>query len=127
MTYETELFAALAPLAALTDNGRAYYVNVFPQRGEPSPWPAIRTTVVSGIPEATICGNGNDEETDFRVQIDGIAATAMLRTALRLAIQGAMAALPTPCLCDNFEDSFDVEARGYRTRLDYLLLPSSPT
>jgi len=125
MTYETELFAALSPLAASTDNGRAYYVNVFPQAGVPSPWPAIRSTLVSGIPDATICGNGQDNETDFRIQIDGITATAKERTALRHAIQTAMAALPTPCLCDNFEDSYDVEARGYRTRLDYLLLPSS--
>ncbi len=125
MTYETELFGALSPLTALTDDGRACYVNNFPQKGEPSPWPAIRWTVVSGVPEATICGNGSDIETDFRIQIDGITATAKLRTALRLAIQAAMSSLATPCLCDNFEDSYDVESRGYRTRLDYLLLPSS--
>ncbi len=125
MTYETELFNSLSPLAALTDNGRAYYVNVFPQKGAPSPWPAIRTTLVSGVPDATICGNGSDSETDFRIQIDGIASTAKERTALRLAIQAAMRVLPTPCLCDNFEDSYDTEAKGYRTRLDFLLLPSS--
>ena len=125
MTYETELFGALSPLCASTTNGPAYYVNVFPQKGEPSPWPAIRTTLVSGIPEAAICGNGNDDETDFRIQIDGITSNAKLRTALRLAIQAAMSSLATPCLCDNFEDSYDVESRGYRTRLDYLLLPSS--
>jgi hypothetical protein len=125
MTYETELFGALSPLTALTTNGRACYVNTFPQKGEPSPWPAIRWTVISGVPEASICGNGNDDETDFRIQIDGIAATAALRTALRHAIQTAMGALATPSLCDNFEDSYDTEAKGYRTRLDFLLLPSS--
>lgn len=125
MSYETVLFNALSPLTALTENGRACYVNTFPQKGAPSPWPAIRWTVVSGVPEATICGNGNDDETDFRIQIDGIAATEKLRTALRLAIQAAMAALSIPCLCDNFEDSYDVESKGFRIRLDYLLLPSS--
>lgn len=125
MTYEQDLFATLSPIAAATENGPAYYVDTFPQKGQPSPWPAIRTTAVSGVPDATICGNGGDNETDFRIQIDAIASTAKERTALRLAIQAAMALFPIPCLCDNFEASYDTEAKGYRIRLDYLLLPSS--
>lgn len=129
MSYETDLKTALAPLCALAPlygvSARSYWTDTFPQKGQPNQWPAIRVTTVSAVPENTICGSGADPETDFHVQIDGVAADSDARDALRLAIQAAMQTFPTPNLCEGWDKSFDTDARAFRIRLDYVLLPSS--
>jgi hypothetical protein len=125
MTYETELFTALAPLTALTDERAGLLRQHLPAEGRAEPLagdPLDRRLRRSRGHHLRQRQRRRDRlpDPDRRHRRHCGA-----RTALRLAIQAAMGALATPSLCDNFEDSYDTEAKGYRTRLDFLLLPSS--
>jgi len=117
MGIEQSLFMALGPLVS-----NRVYPDTFPQDYA---WPAIRYTFVSAVPDATVCGNGGDDTTNFRVQIDGVAKPDTARDALRLSIMDAMRAFDPPAICLSWEKSYDPETKGYRIRLDYLIQPSS--
>lgn len=117
MGIEASLFTALGPLV-----GARAYPDTFPQ--DPK-WPAIRYSFITAVPGVTVCGNGGDDTTDFRVQIDGVARTDLQRDALRIAIWDAMALFSPPAICLSWDKSYDPETKGYRVRLDYLIQPSS--
>lgn len=117
MGIEASLASALGPLAS----GRAY-PDTFPQDYA---WPAIRYSVISALPDATACGNGGDNETDYRVQIDAVARTDTARDALRIAVVEAMRTFVPPAICLSWGKEYDSETKAYRARLDYLIHPSS--
>jgi hypothetical protein len=113
---ESDLYDALKGLV-----GNRVWPDVFPQD---IAWPAIRYTLVSAVPETTICGSGNDTVTEFRFQIDAVAKTGVERDALRLSIANAMQSFPTPVVLDSWSKDYDTEAKGYRVQMDYVLHPS---
>lgn len=112
-----KLFAALRALTA-----DRVYPDTFPQDYL---WPAIRYTLISAVPGETVCGDGEDETADYRVQIDGVARTDLQRDTLRAAIRSAMREFSPPAICIAWENSYDPETKAYRARLDYLIHPSS--
>lgn len=117
MGIEASLAATLKPLA-----GNRAYPDTFPQDYA---WPAIRYSYVSAVPDATACGNGGDDETDYRVQIDAVARTDTARDALRIAIRDAMLTFDPPAICLDWGKEYDSETKAYRARMDYLIQPSS--
>lgn len=117
MGIEQSLFVALKVLVS-----SRVYPDTFPQDYA---WPAIRYTFVSAVPDATVCGNGGDDTTDYRVQIDGVARTDLARDALRVSIMDAMRDFVPPAICVSWDKGYDSETKAYRARLDYLIQPSS--
>ena len=111
------IFGVLGPLV----QSRAFPDN-FPQDTK---WPAIRFSFVSAVPGVTICGSGMDPETDFTIQIDGVANNDTERDELRHVIQSAMSSFPLPATCDGWSKTYDAATKGYRIQLDYLIEPSS--
>jgi hypothetical protein len=112
-----DLFTALRALA-----GDRVYPDTFPQDVA---WPAIRVTFIGAVPDATICGNGGDSETDFTVQIDGIARKGVDRDSLRASIAAAMATFSPPAILESWSNSYDEETKSYRVLMQYFLHPSS--
>lgn len=103
-----------------------YYPNKFPQEaGEPT-WPSIRGTVVSATNEADLCGAGDDDEEDVRVQIDICALTYDAARALYLQVVTALDAASPPWIRQpgGFE-TWDVDAKVHRITREWLLQQSS--
>lgn len=123
MSIESDIVTTLGSLvpAAAFPRGKVF-PDTFPAN---LPWPAIRYTFIDAVPDATVCGSGGDNETDFRVQIDAIAPTGDDRDALRLLIITAMRGYPIPNTLDSWSKEYDSETKAYRVTLDYLLQPST--
>lgn len=111
------IFTALRGLV-----GSRVYPDTFPQDYA---WPAIRYSIVSAVPTTTVCGSGDDETTDFRIQIDVVAKTDTQRDELRRAIQAAMRDVQPPATDAGWQNLYDSETRAYRASLDYLMHPST--
>lgn len=116
MTLEQDLFATLRPLVS----NRVYPV-VFPQpvTGQPPVWPAIRYTIISSVPVEDLCGDGDDQTADVRVQLDVVAGTYAAMRALRLQVMEKMRVFDTPARLALSVDEYDVETKTHRGILDY--------
>lgn len=120
MKYHIALNAALGPLAA-----GGYHPIAFaqPKLGSPR-WPAIRGVQV-GVDIATdICGDGDDDNSTPRVQLDIVTERAKgygVHEALRLQVRAAMKAFPVPATVELELEQIDEETDTYRSTLDYSL------
>ncbi len=121
MSHEAALVAILNPVV-----NNAVYPDTFPQSDEVPVWPAIRYTYISGTTYQSLCGNGDPDTDDPRIQLDGVANTARERNQLSLDIQDAMNEMDPPAVLQGTpETSFDTETKTYRVTLDYVLHASS--
>jgi hypothetical protein len=123
MSLPDTIFTALGPLV-----GDRCYPTVFPLRNGALPeWPAIRYSLVSEDASATICGTGEDDETDdVRVQIDAVDRTYSGMRTLKASIRAAMNAITEPpCRHDGGLEMFDDETKTHRAMMQYVFTPSS--
>ena len=120
MAYEQTIFAALS---ALTAPGKVWPATI-PQQFT---YPAIRYTVTSGVPFASLCEQPDEETDEIHIQLDLVARTHPEALALMRQVRAAMDALTDPptILDDWAGPDFDAETKSYTVRMDYSLHGSS--
>lgn len=115
MSVSTVIYQELRALVA-----DRVYPSAFPQ-GSPTPvWPAIRYTLVSLDPAASLCGTPGEDGDDVRVQIDIVATTHSAMRTLRTQVIAALDGTDPPChrLPGGFE-VYDAETRTHRAVIEY--------
>lgn len=122
MSVEVELRTALGDLV-----GYRVAPIIFPQPPVEPTWPAIRTSIVSSTPIVDICGDGDDETSDLRIQLDVVAATFDAARALRLQVMTRMRSFSPPAILEFSTGEFDEETRTFREILQYSINGSSPS
>lgn len=109
--------------------GNRVYRNVFPQAPAVPVWPAIRYSFPSVTPSQDLCGDGGEETSDYRLQIDVVmleSAGPTAFAALMAQVKAAMATLQPIYVFDNEFEEFDFETKTTRAAVDYLVYLSSP-
>lgn len=100
----------------------------FPQPGgNAAPtWPAIRYTVISAEPAASLCGTNDGTSDDVTVRIDVVATTYSAMQTLRDQVIAAVVNTDPPSARQpgGFE-SYDAETKTHRTVLEYLFQQST--
>lgn len=128
MSIDTDLFARLEtiPALALAGGKFAAYPDTFPQPPAVPVWPAVRYTISGGTVYGDLCGDGDEETDDVRIQIDAVAETSSARRALWDAVRAAMKGFPTPAVLQGSPVfSYDAETKTYRAMADYIVHGSS--
>jgi uncharacterized protein DUF3168 len=120
MTLEVDLFTALKSLV-----GNRVAPATFPQPPTVPVWPAIRYTFISNVPVLDICGDGDDETSEPRVQLDIVALTFKDVRALRLQVMAAMRLFVPPAILENTLSEYDAETQTFREIMDYSFHGSS--
>lgn len=120
MSLEQDLFAALRTLV-----GNRVAPVTFPQPPAVPTWPAIRYTIVSNVPVVDICGDGDDETAEPRVQLDLVASEFKQVRALRLQVMAAMRLFVPPAILENTSSQYDDETKTFREIMDYIFYGSS--
>jgi hypothetical protein len=120
MTVETDLFTALGPLV-----GSRVAPVIFPQPPAVPTWPAIRYTFVDSVPIVDICGDGDDQTAELRVQLDVVATTYKAARALRLQVMAAMRTFVPPAILELSLNDYDTDTKTYREILSYTIHGSS--
>jgi hypothetical protein len=102
------------------------YPKRFPQQKD-AVWPAIRFTIVGGTTYEDLCGDGDEDSDDTRVQIDWAHITSDDCEALGRQIRAAMAAIADPPMRMQAPPDldWDADAKVYRGRADWMAHPSS--
>lgn len=118
MSLENDLFSALK---SLVGNRVAFVTFPQPSNGAPPTWPAIRCTVVDSVPVVDLCGDGDDDTAEIRVQIDCVATTFTAARSLRLQVMATMRSFSTPALLDLSRNDYDADTKTYREVLDYII------
>jgi hypothetical protein len=119
MSLQSDLFAKLAPLV-----GNRCYPLTFPESVSPI-WPAIRYTVVDVTPIEDLEGDGTDDESDARVQIDAVTTSYVACMTLRANVMAAMKSFVPPARLDQTTEEYDVETKTHRAMLQYVVYGSS--
>lgn len=129
MSLENNLFTALSaiPQVARTNPSMfAVHPVMFPQPARYAPeWPAIRYTFISSVPVVDQCGDGDDDTSDTRVQIDVVATTYSEARLVRNEVMNIMAGFLPPAILSLDFDTFDEETKTFRCVLDYEVYPST--
>lgn len=117
MSIENALKTALGSLV-----GSRVAPVVFPAPPAVPTWPAIRYTIVDTVPVQDRCGDGDDDTSVHRVQLDCVASTFAAARSLRLAVMAAMRSFPVTARLDlSGPSGYDDETKTYRESLDYLV------
>lgn len=120
MIYHNALAAALGPLVA-----GGYHPLAFPQPKTGGPkWPAIRGVGVGLDIAYDICGDGDDDNSTPRVQLDIVSERRLgygAHEALRLAVRARMKTFLVPATVELELEQIDAETDTFRTTLDYSL------
>jgi len=120
MTLEASIFTALKTLV-----GNRVSPNEFPQPPAVPTWPAIRYTIIDNVPVVDVCGDGDDDTAQPRVQLDVVATTYTAARALRLQVMAAMRTFDPPAILELSSGDYDPETKTYRELLDYTFHGSS--
>ena len=120
MSLETDLFSTLKGLV-----GNRVSPTIFPQPPAVPTWPAICYTFISNVPVTDICGDGDDETSQPRVQLDVVASTFAGARALRLQVMASMRLFSPPAILELSLSDFDAETKTYREVMDYSFHGSS--
>lgn len=122
MTIESQLFTLLGPLVS----NRVYPMTfVQPSSGQLPTWPAIRYEFISEVRPIAICGHGDEDTEDIRVQIDIVDRTVVAMRALRNEVIATMRSYPIPNTMQDSGQEYDSVTKTYRTRIDYLIQQST--
>lgn len=104
------------------------YPNQFPQpSGNSAPiWPAIRYTITSEEPAASLCGSNDGASDDVTVRIDVVAVTYSGMRSLKDSIITAIADTDPPSTRQpgGFE-TYDAETKTHRALLEYVFAQST--
>jgi hypothetical protein len=119
MSLEDDLFNALRSLV-----GNRVAPVIFPQPPAVPTWPAIRYDI-STTPIADLCGDGEDETSEHRVQLDVVAATFPQARSLRLQVMAVMAVFDPPAIIQFGFSDYDEGTKTYREVMQYLIHGSS--
>ena len=106
---------------------RCYPVQ-FPQPSGNSPpvWPAIRYTIISAEPAASLCGTNDGTSDDVTVRIDVVAATyAAMQTLRDLVIATIADTDPPNSRQPGGFETYDAETKTHRAVLEYLFQQST--
>lgn len=123
MSLKDDLFTALKALVS-----NRVYPDTFPQVSGVPYAPAIRYTLAGGTTWQDLCGDGEAETDDVRLQLDWIGRTADERETLTPLIRAAMKTLDPPCVMDGpVVTSFDSETKVYRAMAFWTSQGSSTT
>lgn len=115
------VFAALKTLC----EGRVY-PDHFPQEPSIPTWPAIRYTGAGGTVYPDLCGDGDSDEDDARVQIDVVAKTDSERHAILEQVRARMKTMNPPCIVQGpASKTWDGETKTFRGTIDYIIYGSS--
>lgn len=130
MSIETAIIAALGaiPELQLQAGGAAVYQDDFPQpEGKTSPhWPALRFTLAGGTVHEDICGDGDPETDDVRIQLDVVAVTTAERRLIWGKVRQAMKSIDPPAVLQGPPTmSRDSETKTYRAMGDWMIYGSS--
>lgn len=125
--------AVARTLATVATLGTRIYEGTFPQPPAVPVWPAARYTFVGNTPYAALCGDGDIDADDVRVQIDLVVQTSQADLhALRRAVIAAMSSIvvqsgepPLPSTRETDLYNYEGETKTHRFTLDFLLFPSS--
>lgn len=121
---QRQIVSALGPLVV----SRVYARTFLQPDGSLPEWPAIRMSVISGDDQATVCGNGGDEATDYRIQIDVVddrkKGEASFLSLVR-QVKVALAAIDSTFVLAGQQDGFDEVTRTNRCSLDYMVYQSN--
>jgi hypothetical protein len=98
---------------------------VQPSSGALPTWPAIRYEFISEVRPIAICGHGDEDTEDIRVQLDVVDKTFVAMRALRNEVIAAMRSYPKPATFQDGAAGYDAETKTYRARIDYLIHQSS--
>lgn len=113
MTLEDSLFTLFAPLV-----GNRFAPVIFPQPPAVPTWPAIRCSIQRAH-EHDICGAGDEDTGNVRVQLDVVAKDFDQVKALARQVK-ASAELHDPPLLIEFEDSdYDETTKTFREIQQY--------
>lgn len=106
--------------------GDRCFPSVFAQGNALPVWPAIRYTLISADPGASLCGTNDEETDDVRVQLDIVAVTYPAMRALKAAAIAALDGTDPPCSRQpgGFE-TFDAETRTHRAVVDFVFQQST--
>lgn len=122
MSLEVDLFNALGYLV-----GNRMSPTIFPQPPLVPTWPAIRFTFISTVPNEDLAGDGDDDTSDVRVQLDLVAENWKQVRQLRLDVMTIMDTFDPPARLQLNSSEHDTETRTYREILEYHFYGSSPT
>ena len=128
MSLESDLFAALGTITSIakTNGSKAVYPVMFPQPARSAPeWPAIRYVFVSSVPVQDLCGDGDDDTSDTRIQIDAVDRTYEGARQLRLDVMAVMRSFVWGARLEFDSDEYDDATKTFRCVLDYIVNPSS--
>lgn len=121
MTLEDNIFATLKSLV-----GNRVAPVAFPQPPAVPTWPAIRYTIIT-TPIQDICGDGDDDTSEHRVQLDVVAQTYDGARLLRLQVMAAMQGFAPPARLENSLSTRDSDTKTYREILEYSIHGSTGT
>lgn len=134
MNFDRAIFQTFAPIFGPMENPR-FYPNTFPQTDGATftGWPAARYLIVDEVSPEDICGTGNGDQDDVRVQIDICAETYDEMRSLRqqvvdraeLGLTVATTETPCPARRESSFITYDDDAKVHRAVLDFVLSPSS--
>jgi len=119
MTLEADLHTALRGLV-----GNRMTPNTFPQ-SQALTWPAIRYQIINSTPVVDLCGDGDDDTAETRVQLDVVAKTFDAVRALRLLVMAEMATFAPPAILELTVSEFDPDTETHREILQYAFHGSS--
>lgn len=128
MTIDSQIFDALKviPELALSGGKFAIYPDAFPQPPANPVWPAVRYTIAGGTIYEDLCGDGDEETDDVRVQIDLVTQKPPDRRLLWSAVRAAMKNLATPAVLQAPPVfTYDAETKTYRAMADWMIQGSS--
>lgn len=128
MSLDVDLTAALAPIFPIPDTGSPpegrVYPSTFPQGFTQ---PALRFTFIDITPLEDICGDGDDDTAEPRVQFDIVAHTFKQVSALRLQVMAVMRTFTPPARLVSSAFDYDVDSKSHRATMDYTFHGSSTT
>lgn len=127
MTIETDIVDALktVPDFALPGGRFSIYPDAFPQAPKSPVWPAVRYTIVGGSLDEDLCGAGDEETDDVRVQVDVVAVDSSERSRIMRAVRAAMKLVPYSVLQAPPVNSRDEETKTFRAMADWMIHGSS--
>jgi hypothetical protein len=129
MNFDRAIFQTFGPIF----EGRLYPSTFIQVDGTYPLWPAGRYSIIDAVPPEDICGTGNGDEDDVRVQIDICAEafddmralTQQVIDRAELGLTVATTEVACPARRQSLFVDYDSDAKVHRAVIDFILSPSS--
>jgi hypothetical protein len=120
MSLETIIYNALKTLVS-----NRVYASTFPQQPATPITPAILFTFISDEVTQDVCGSGDEETANTRIQIDVYSTTFDSARTLRAQVIDAVALITPPTRWEGGFSSYEPDLKLHRCSLDFIHYPSS--